>query len=246
MMDDEVAYLLFKLIFGNQVEKEKADMQLRKRGIPPTTIMEFKRLSISSKADLKKAVYRLKWDYFSKFPFENPVDKVNWIVKHDINAIKRNDKSSYSQSFVDAAGLSVGITFVPSGMGYSVEIGIVYTKFGKTGYFSYGPAFGTDVSLDANLMVVNSYSHNKPKPFIGSDLAGKGITYNFGFGPFDYSYGGNIILKNGIDGLPQDYAVHELGVTFGMPASASIALSNTYTFPMPPTFFGIILMPNPF
>ena len=59
-MDDEIVLCIYKLFFGSHVEREKADMTLRRRDVPGSAIIECKRQAIYARAELRSAVLKLK------------------------------------------------------------------------------------------------------------------------------------------------------------------------------------------
>ena len=255
-MDDEIALLIFELMFGGHQKREKADMGLRRCGVPAASIFECKHQGIRARANLKKEINRLLWLQRAQqnrknpagfSPFKTAAAKENWQRNTRSDRTTRHSQRTPSSS-LQGFGFNMGTTIALASVGFFVEAGMVYDNFGKTGYISLGPAFGIDVSAEANMVVVKN--ENEYPQFRGEMLGGTGATYNLGVGPLNAAYGGDAnptsLSKDNTVRIPENFSTYELGISASpVPASGSINATNTYTFPMAPTFFGLILMPQP-
>jgi hypothetical protein len=165
---------------------------------------------------------------------------VNNIDPNGLQPLKNN-----TQGF----GTSFGGTVALGSLGFTFETGVVYDGNGaKTGFLSFGPAVGADLSVEGNFLTIDKLSRSRP--FKGNMLEGKGASCNIGIGPVNLSYGGNAdpkaLREDNSVRIPKDYQISKGGINLGSPVSGSVSVTQTKTFPMAPTFFGLLLTPNIF
>ena len=110
---------------------------------------------------------------------------------------------------------------------------MVYDAFGRIGdshFFSYGPAYGLDLSLDVTPFIVYLTFGG----FHDSDFGGTGYNLNFGGGPSGFFIGGDSKGGYPADIWPNSYTTVGVGASVGAPL-INFSISKTNTIVWKPT-----------